>query len=163
MHIFALKGNVGNRWWGEVCVCNGTALPPVICNCPVVKSIHVLNDSLHPQRKYNLILFTTYPTRFVNLVTSLYQKHEKHAIHRVGETIGIPYWLVELRHEVSHSRLPGLEVLRMAVEFCLQWLRVCYSMMSRISSLSPVFVKGDWMNHISRLYIGKVKLSFWLS
>ncbi|CAG0879073.1 unnamed protein product [Darwinula stevensoni] len=64
--------------------------------------------------------------RFVNLVTSLYQKHEKHAIHRVGETIGIPYWLVELRHEVSHSRLPGLEVLKMAVEFCLQWLRVVY-------------------------------------
>jgi len=40
--------------------------------------------------------------------------------------VGLPRWLVEVRHDGTHSRLPSLEVLRLAASQLLQWLRGFY-------------------------------------
>lgn len=40
--------------------------------------------------------------------------------------IGLPDWLVDVRHEATHSALPSLDVLRAACNVALAWLRTQY-------------------------------------
>lgn len=44
-------------------------------------------------------------------------------IHEVGEDLGIPEWLTNLRHEMAHGPLPPLVLLEKAVVFALDWLK----------------------------------------
>jgi ribosomal biogenesis protein LAS1 len=62
--------------------------------------------------------------RFVNSVadtfqTSLYAQ----SIFQISQRIGLPIWLVELRHAATHEELPSLEVLRDACIASLHWLQ----------------------------------------
>lgn len=38
-----------------------------------------------------------------------------------AESVGIPFWVVRLRHDVVHVNLPSLEDLRRAALFCRDW------------------------------------------
>lgn len=38
--------------------------------------------------------------------------------------LGLPQWLVMLRHDASHSMLPSLPMLRTAALSALNWLKV---------------------------------------
>ncbi|KJH46622.1 hypothetical protein DICVIV_07325, partial [Dictyocaulus viviparus] len=38
--------------------------------------------------------------------------------------LGIPSWIVEIRHNASHSHVPPIKTLRKAFEFCRQWIWV---------------------------------------
>ncbi|ETK75020.1 hypothetical protein F441_18699 [Phytophthora nicotianae CJ01A1] len=48
------------------------------------------------------------------------------AVSTLAQRIGIPLWIVDLRHESSHNQLPSLPVLRFAAQHLLAWLRSNY-------------------------------------
>ncbi|XP_074646213.1 ribosomal biogenesis protein LAS1L-like [Tubulanus polymorphus] len=65
--------------------------------------------------------------RFVNAMTETLQNREyAQPVHKIAESMGLPEWLVELRHQASHSALPSLEILRCGAEFSLNWLKAEY-------------------------------------
>lgn len=44
----------------------------------------------------------------------------------LAERIGLPAWIVELRHDSTHNQLPSLSVLRSAARYLLTWFRLNY-------------------------------------
>ncbi|KAG7387401.1 Ribosomal biogenesis protein las1l [Phytophthora pseudosyringae] len=48
------------------------------------------------------------------------------AVSTLAQRIGIPLWVVDLRHESTHNQLPSLPVLRFAARHLLAWLRANY-------------------------------------
>ncbi|TMW56113.1 hypothetical protein Poli38472_008761 [Pythium oligandrum] len=48
------------------------------------------------------------------------------AVSALAQRIGIPLWIVDLRHESTHNQLPSLAVLRFAAQHLLAWLRSNY-------------------------------------
>lgn len=47
-------------------------------------------------------------------------------VSALAQRIGIPLWIVDLRHESTHNQLPSLPVLRFAAQHLLAWLRTNY-------------------------------------
>lgn len=41
--------------------------------------------------------------------------------------VGLPLWIVELRHDATHRSFPSLELLRTAADFALNFLKVYFS------------------------------------
>ena len=48
------------------------------------------------------------------------------SVHSVAEELGIPDWLVDLRHDATHSSLPATDVLHAAADTALAWLKENY-------------------------------------
>jgi len=48
------------------------------------------------------------------------------SIFSIAQTIGLPGWIVELRHEATHNQLPSLGVLRSAARHLIEWYHVNY-------------------------------------
>ena len=66
-------------------------------------------------------------TRFVNeIVDSRQAGAAVVPITRLAEQVGLPRFLVDLRHEATHDALPSLAVFRAAVEEGMEWLWVNY-------------------------------------
>lgn len=62
--------------------------------------------------------------RFVNLFTERnQQKAYALPVHVLASRMGVPAWIVDLRHEATHDSLPSLTELRAAADWCLQWLK----------------------------------------
>jgi len=62
--------------------------------------------------------------RFVNSVADTFQTSMyAQSIFQISQRIGLPIWLVELRHAATHEELPSLEVLRDACIASLHWLQ----------------------------------------
>lgn len=61
--------------------------------------------------------------RLVNgFVDSQQTKIYAQSISRLAEKVNIPRWFVELRHEVTHDKLPHLDSLRLAANEAIVWL-----------------------------------------
>lgn len=62
-------------------------------------------------------------TRFVNSVVDSFQTGMyAQSIGAIAERIGLPLWLVQVRHSATHEELPSLDVAREACEVALAWL-----------------------------------------
>ncbi|KAK6728082.1 hypothetical protein RB195_005622 [Necator americanus] len=61
---------------------------------------------------------------FINYVNEICQSQsQRHtSIIKAVQHLGIPTWLVEIRHNASHSHVPPIGTLRKAFHFCRQWL-----------------------------------------
>lgn len=75
----------------------------------------------------------------------------------VAKRIGLPDWLVEIRHDATHNELPSLSVLRTAIQHLLLWFRDNYwipqhtylnSSSEEILRISTTRVPSD-INHVS--------------
>ncbi|XP_067903504.1 ribosomal biogenesis protein LAS1L [Heterodontus francisci] len=64
--------------------------------------------------------------RFVNLITERKQKNIAVPLRRLANEMNIPEWIVNLRHELTHRKLPTLKWCRKGCEFVLEWLRQQY-------------------------------------
>ena len=65
--------------------------------------------------------------RFVNGMVDMEQKGAyARSVQSIADEIGLPDWLVDLRHEATHANLPSLEVLEAGHKFALDWLQVHY-------------------------------------
>lgn len=62
--------------------------------------------------------------RFVNGMADLNQRGVyARSVQAIAEEIGLPDWLVDLRHEATHANLPSQDTLRAGVNVALSWLR----------------------------------------
>ncbi|KAG1436681.1 hypothetical protein G6F56_013456 [Rhizopus delemar] len=65
--------------------------------------------------------------RFVNALVDQ-EQNKKHAqtVLSIAQSINMPSWFVDLRHEGTHERLPSLSVLRRAAIQAVAWLHDRY-------------------------------------
>lgn len=81
------------------------------------KSGQNMEDSI--RNAYSLAII-----RFVNHITERSQvKQYMQAVHRLAGELGVPEWIVNLRHDATHGRLPSLDLLKTAADWCIQWLK----------------------------------------
>ncbi|TRY87888.1 hypothetical protein DNTS_010189, partial [Danionella cerebrum] len=60
--------------------------------------------------------------QFVNLITERRQKKVAVPLRYLARNINIPEWVINLRHDMTHRRLPSLKWCRKGCEFVLNWL-----------------------------------------
>lgn len=65
------------------------------------------------------------------------------AVSSLAQRIGIPLWIVDLRHESTHNQMPSLPVLRFAAQHLLSWLRANYWFKQEELLRSQVRTIGD--------------------
>ncbi|KAH9060829.1 Las1-domain-containing protein [Lactarius vividus] len=74
----------------------------------------------------SLSLRQSYATAIIRLVNGLVDPLQlgtyARSISSIAAQIGLPAWLVELRHAATHEDLPSLELLRDGAKECLTWL-----------------------------------------
>lgn len=70
-----------------------------------------------------VLLYGMALVRFVNLITERKQKLVLIPLRRLANDMNIPEWIVNLRHELTHGKLPSLIWCRKGCEFVLEWLR----------------------------------------
>lgn len=62
--------------------------------------------------------------RFVNGMVDQVQKGKfARSVQSVAEEIGLPDWLVDLRHEATHASLPSMDTLHCGLRASLSWLQ----------------------------------------
>ncbi len=46
-------------------------------------------------------------------------------VQSLARNVGLPAWVVDMRHEISHKELPSLSTLRLGSDFLLKYLWRC--------------------------------------
>ncbi|XP_048815129.1 ribosomal biogenesis protein LAS1L isoform X2 [Lagopus muta] len=84
-------------------------------------------DSSGKLRSHELILsYGLALVRFVNLITERKQKMVSVPLRKLAIEVDIPIWIVDLRHELTHGKLPRLALCRKGCDVVLDWLRKTY-------------------------------------
>ncbi|NXJ07736.1 LAS1L protein, partial [Odontophorus gujanensis] len=84
-------------------------------------------DSSGRLRSHELILsYGLALVRFVNLITERKQKMVSIPLRQLAIEVDIPIWVVDLRHELTHGKLPRLALCRKGCDVVLDWLRKTY-------------------------------------
>ncbi|XP_058954973.2 uncharacterized protein [Pocillopora verrucosa] len=99
---------------------------PLAIECTVnLISAHLISTrNTHDQGRLTLAMAIV---RFVNGMVDLDQKGKfARSVQTIAEEIGLPKWLVDIRHESAHQNLPSLETLRCGVRASLSWLQYEY-------------------------------------
>uniref|UniRef100_A0A8C4V853 LAS1 like ribosome biogenesis factor n=1 Tax=Falco tinnunculus TaxID=100819 RepID=A0A8C4V853_FALTI len=84
-------------------------------------------DSSGRLKSHELILsYGLALVRFVNLITERKQKMVSIPLRQLAKEVDIPIWVVDLRHELTHGKLPRLALCRKGCDVVLDWLRKTY-------------------------------------
>ncbi|XP_074003650.1 ribosomal biogenesis protein LAS1L [Numenius arquata] len=84
-------------------------------------------DSSGKLKSHELILsYGLALVRFVNLITERKQKMVSIPLRQLAKEVDIPIWVVDLRHELTHGKLPRLALCRKGCDVVLDWLRKTY-------------------------------------
>jgi Las1-like len=101
-HAIEMTGTLADLWWRDHnSQCDASSLR-MSYSCAVVRCINGFADVLQQHRGVAA------------------------SVAMLCQQIGIPLWLVDLRHEATHNALPTLPVLRMAATSLLQYLQQVY-------------------------------------
>ncbi|XP_072532724.1 ribosomal biogenesis protein LAS1L isoform X2 [Salminus brasiliensis] len=73
-----------------------------------------------------VLLYSMALTRFVNIILERQQGKTAKPLRRLAGKLNIPEWIVNLRHDMTHHKLPSLKWCRKGCEFVLNWLRQEY-------------------------------------
>ncbi|EFX78473.1 hypothetical protein DAPPUDRAFT_225438 [Daphnia pulex] len=74
-----------------------------------------------------VLMYSTAIIRFINLISHLGQVDLRHQpISAIAEMAGIPDWLVSIRHEATHAKMPSLDILRPGANLAMDWLKENY-------------------------------------
>ncbi|KAM9539502.1 ribosomal biogenesis protein LAS1L isoform 2-T2 [Salvelinus alpinus] len=73
-----------------------------------------------------VLLYGTALMRFVNLITERQQGKIARPLRRLASNLKIPEWIVNLRHDITHRKLPTLKWCRKGCKFVLEWLQQEY-------------------------------------
>ncbi|EED84778.1 predicted protein [Postia placenta Mad-698-R] len=89
--------------------------------------VHAVNrDRSQPPSSSYLALRHAYATALIRLVNGLVDPLQlgtyARSISSIAAQLGLPAWLVELRHAATHEDLPSVHVLRDAAREALTWL-----------------------------------------
>ncbi|XP_069025312.1 ribosomal biogenesis protein LAS1L [Embiotoca jacksoni] len=112
--ISAWKGRYANS--GPVAVdCTAD-----LVRCQVLDRLGQLNgDDL-------VLLYGAALVRFVNLITERQQGRTARPLRRLAGNLNIPEWVVDLRHDITHRKLPTLKWCRKGCKAVLDWLQQEY-------------------------------------
>ncbi|KAI0724189.1 Las1-domain-containing protein [Cerioporus squamosus] len=121
-HDFEAKQHAVNRlaaWRAAV------PLPHALESAHSILSV-LLQDGIVASSSTYLSLRMSYASAIIRLVNGLVDPLQLGAyarsIHSIAQQLGLPAWLVELRHAATHEDLPSLEVLRDAAREAMTWL-----------------------------------------
>uniref|UniRef100_T1JAT4 Ribosomal biogenesis protein LAS1L n=1 Tax=Strigamia maritima TaxID=126957 RepID=T1JAT4_STRMM len=92
-----------------------------------------------------VMMYSSAIIRFVNLVTEVGQKGDKKTpVNILAQRMNIPEWLVDLRHEASHTNFPALSTLQAAFHLAMNWIEVKFKHYwnDEASRMSDIPVKG---------------------
>ena len=65
--------------------------------------------------------------RFVNGITDIHQTGTfAKSVAGLANELGLPQWLVDIRHDATHKILPSIELLKRGCEEALKWLKTNY-------------------------------------
>lgn len=107
--------------------------------------------------------------RFVNGMADQVQKGKfARSVQSIADEIGLPDWLVDLRHEATHASLPSMETLQCGLRASLSWLQSEYweaqinvhqENVERLSQLLKEYRDVTLSHATSRKKIKKLKCS----
>ncbi|NXN02656.1 LAS1L protein, partial [Sylvia borin] len=84
-------------------------------------------DSSGRLKSYELILsYGLVLVKFVNLIMERKQKIVSIPLRQLAREVDIPVWVVDLRHELTHGKLPQLALCCKGCDVVLDWLRKMY-------------------------------------
>ncbi|XP_065413313.1 ribosomal biogenesis protein LAS1L isoform X4 [Chrysemys picta bellii] len=84
-------------------------------------------DTCGNMRSHELVLsYGLALVRFVNLITERKQKIVNIPLRRLAKEMNIPIWIVNLRHDLTHGKLPQLVACQKGCDVVLEWLRRTY-------------------------------------
>ncbi|KAF7982009.1 hypothetical protein HWV62_30244 [Athelia sp. TMB] len=102
-----------------------TSLPHALESTLALLAV-ILQDNLSQSSTSGLALRQSYATALIRLVNGLVDPLQSGAYARsiasIAAQLGLPPWLVELRHAATHEDLPSLELLRDAARESMAWL-----------------------------------------
>ncbi|XP_033636114.1 ribosomal biogenesis protein LAS1L-like [Asterias rubens] len=97
---------------------------PVAIECTATLLEAVLMEESEDEPSRLQLIYSMAVIRFVNLLTGYLQtKGQAQPVVSLAKEIGLPEWIVELRHEASHKHMPPLAILKAAAKIGLVWLR----------------------------------------
>lgn len=108
--------------------------------------------------------------RFVNFITEPYQTstHAKTVKH-IANQIGVPDWIVNIRHAATHFNLPSIEILESAVTYLFEYLQERYVSTYKETTLEQSILESvksyikneftEYMNARYKLTLLRVKKS----
>ncbi|XP_050926973.1 LOW QUALITY PROTEIN: ribosomal biogenesis protein LAS1L [Lates calcarifer] len=70
-----------------------------------------------------VLLYGAALVRFVNLITERQQGRTARPLRRLAGNLNIPEWVVDLRHDFTHRKLPTLKWCRKGCTVVLEWLQ----------------------------------------
>ncbi|XP_044067226.1 ribosomal biogenesis protein LAS1L [Siniperca chuatsi] len=73
-----------------------------------------------------VLLYGSALVRFVNLITERQQGRIARPLRRLAGNLNIPEWVVDLRHDFTHRKLPSLKWCRKGCKVVLEWLQQEY-------------------------------------
>ncbi|XP_071774822.1 ribosomal biogenesis protein LAS1L [Centroberyx gerrardi] len=73
-----------------------------------------------------VLLYGTALVRFVNLITERQQGRTARPLRLLAGNLNIPEWIVDLRHDFTHRKLPTLNWCRKGCKVVLEWLQQEY-------------------------------------
>lgn len=88
----------------------------------------IIEDETRSSSNSHLVLRQSYATAIIRLVNGLVDPLQlgvfARSIASIAVQLGLPQWLVELRHAATHENLPSLELLRegarqVCLSFCI--------------------------------------------
>ncbi|XP_005526306.1 PREDICTED: ribosomal biogenesis protein LAS1L [Pseudopodoces humilis] len=100
---------------------------PLAVDCTAELICCKVLDSSGRLKSHELILsYGLALVRFVNLITERKQKMVSISLRQLAREVDIPVWIVDLRHELTHGKLPRLALCRKGCDVVLDWLRKMY-------------------------------------
>ncbi|XP_061844165.1 ribosomal biogenesis protein LAS1L [Nerophis lumbriciformis] len=73
-----------------------------------------------------VLLYGAALVRFTNLITERQQGKVARPLRTLAGNLNIPEWIIDLRHDVTHRKLPTLKQCRKGCEVVLEWLQQEY-------------------------------------
>ncbi|XP_028309879.1 ribosomal biogenesis protein LAS1L [Gouania willdenowi] len=73
-----------------------------------------------------VLLYGAALVRFVNLITERQQGRMARPLRKLAGNLNIPEWVVDLRHDFTHRKLPTLKRCRKGCDLVMQWLQQEY-------------------------------------
>ncbi|TFK76738.1 Las1-domain-containing protein [Pluteus cervinus] len=102
-----------------------TSLPPAVESTLSLLTV-IFEDQRNPNPPSYLFVRQSYASALIRLVNGLVDSLQLGAYARsissIAQQIGLPQWLVDLRHAATHEDLPSLELLREGARQSMTWL-----------------------------------------
>ncbi|XP_043094843.1 ribosomal biogenesis protein LAS1L [Puntigrus tetrazona] len=104
----------------------GQSTPVAVDSTADLVRCQVLDSTGQLEANDLVLLYGMALVRFVNQITERQQKRVARPLRRLAGKLNIPEWVVNLRHDLTHRRLPSLNWCRKGCGFVLDWLHQEY-------------------------------------